>query len=71
MIIRETAYARSGLVGNPSDIFNGKTMSFLFDRFKAEVILYESPKLHIEPNSRDITLFESIDKLVEYRRQFG
>jgi glucuronokinase len=70
-MIREIAYARSGLVGNPSDIFNGKTMSFLFDSFKAEVILYESPKLHIKPNSRDITLFEGVDELVEYRRQFG
>ena len=71
MITTEVAYARCGLVGNPSDIFNGKTMAFLFDRFKAEVILYESPQLHIKPNARDITLFKSIEELVEYRRQYG
>ncbi len=71
MITSEVAYARSGLVGNPSDIFNGKTMAFLFDRFKAEVILYESPELHIKPNSRDITLFGSIEELVDYRKQYG
>lgn len=71
MITSEVAYARSGLVGNPSDIFNGKTMAFLFDRFKAEVILYESPQLHIKPNSRDITLFGSIEELVDYRKQYG
>jgi glucuronokinase len=46
-------------------------MSFLFDRFKAEVILYESPQLYIKPNTRDVTLFESIDALVEYRKQYG
>ena len=71
MIVVESAYARSALVGNPSDIFGGKTISFLFDRFKAEVTLYESPKLHIIPNNRDITLFESMDNLVQYRKQFG
>ncbi len=71
MIIKERAYARSALVGNPSDIFGGKTMSFLFDCFEVEITLYESPKLHIVPNSRDITLFDSLDNLVEYRKQFG
>ena len=71
MIIKEYAYARSGLVGNPSDIFKGKTMSFLFDRFKAEITLYESPKLQIVPNSRDVMRFDSLDGLVDYRRQFG
>ena len=30
MIIEEKAYPRAGLVGNPSDIFHGKTISLLF-----------------------------------------
>ena len=71
MIIAETAYARSGLVGNPSDIFNGKTISLLFDRFKAAVKLYETPTLTIKPNSRDLTRFESLEELIRYRGQFG
>jgi len=71
MIVRETAYARSGLVGNPSDIFHGKTLSFLFDRFQAEILLYETPTVRIVPNERDITCFDSLDSLVAYRRQFG
>ena len=71
MIIREKAYARSGLVGNPSDIFGGKTISFLFDAFCARVVLYETPELHIVPNPRDITRFRNIDALAEYRKRYG
>ena len=71
MIIRETCYARSGLIGNPSDIFNGKVISFLFDAFKAEVTLYETPELHIVPNARDITRFGSLDDLARYRKTYG
>ncbi len=71
MIIEETAYARAGLVGNPSDLFRGKTMSLLFDRFKVLVKLYETPKLMVLPNVRDVTNFDSIEDLVTYRRRFG
>jgi glucuronokinase len=71
MIIRETAYARAGFIGNPSDIFNGKVMSLLFDRFRSVVTLYETPKLIIVPNPRDGAGFDGIDALVRYRRQFG
>jgi glucuronokinase len=71
MIIRETCYARSGLIGNPSDIFNGKVISFLFDAFKAQVMLYETPELRIVPTARDVTRFLSLDDLVRYRRTYG
>lgn len=71
MIITETAYARAGLVGNPSDIFNGKTISLLFDRFKARVTVYETPRLTILPTERDILSFDGIENLVNYRRKFG
>jgi glucuronokinase len=71
VIIRETCYARSGLIGNPSDIFNGKVISFLFDAFKAEVTLYETPRLSVVPNARDMTRFDSLDDLVRYRRTYG
>ena len=71
MIIEEVAYARAGLVGNPSDIFHGKTMSLLFDRFKAVVKLYESPQLKIVPNPRDSTTFDSLEDLVSYRKLYG
>jgi glucuronokinase len=71
MIIHETAYARAGLVGNPSDIFNGKTISLLFDRFKATATLYETPRLTVIPTERDILSFEGVEDLVGYRRKYG
>ena len=71
MIIKETAYARAGLVGNPSDIFHGKTISLLFDRFQTAVTLYETPKITIVPNQRDLIIFDSLGKLASYRRKFG
>ena len=71
MIIRETAYARAGIVGNPSDIFGGKTLSLLFDRFRVEVLLYETPLLHVVPNESDLNTFEGLDALVRNRKQYG
>lgn len=71
MIIEETAYARAGLVGNPSDIFHGKTLSLLFDSFHATVKLYETPKISIVPTKRDLLSFENIEELVGYRRKYG
>ena len=71
MIIRETAYARAGLMGNPSDIFHGKTMALLFDRFQTDIVLYETPALCVMPNERDRTVFDSVSGLVDYRRRCG
>jgi len=71
MIIEEKAYARAGLVGNPSDIFKGKTISLLFDAFQTTVKLYETPQLSIVPNYRDLISFNSLTDLVAYRKQFG
>ena len=39
MLIEEVCYARVGLMGNPSDGFEGKTLSFLLKNFCARVIL--------------------------------
>jgi len=39
MIIRTRAYPRVGLVGNPSDGYFGRTISFAFKNFCAEVVL--------------------------------
>jgi len=40
-IIRKRAYARAGLLGNPSDGYNGKTISISVRNFQAQVVLYE------------------------------
>jgi len=64
MIIRAQSYPRVGLVGNPSDGFFGKTISFAFSNFCAEVLLYESPELEILPCQKDQSCFASVQELV-------
>lgn len=71
MLIRTTAHARAGLVGNPSDGYFGKTISFIIRNFGAEVTLFESPELTIEPNERDHSVFGSIEALARDVRQHG
>ncbi len=71
MIIQTKAYPRAGLIGNPSDGYYGKTISFTFDAFCAEVTLYETPELAILPGKRDHDMFESIHQLVSDVEQFG
>lgn len=71
MLITQKAYARAGLVGNPSDGYFGKTISFIIRDFHAQVVLFESPELHLEMNERDEAMFESIDELARKVRQFG
>lgn len=71
MLIRRTAHPRAGLIGNPSDGYFGKTISFAFTNFQAEVVLYESPELEILPNTRDHSRFSSMDALAEDVRLFG
>src|SRR5512140_2913967 len=41
LLIRKRAYARAGLVGNPSDGYHGKTISIIVRNFCAEAVLYE------------------------------
>jgi glucuronokinase len=63
MIIRTHAYARAGLIGNPSDGYFGKTISLIVRNYRAEVVLYESPDLVIVPSEQDISRFASIGDL--------
>jgi glucuronokinase len=71
MIIRSHGYPRAGLVGNPSDGYFGRTISFTFSNFHAEVILYETPELEILPHTRDHSRFLSIDDLHRDVRRHG
>jgi glucuronokinase len=58
-------------VGNPSDGYFGKTISFAFDNFCAEVILYETPELEILSSEKDLSCFSDIDALVTDVRLHG
>ena len=48
--ITTRANARIGLMGNPSDGFNGKTISFLIKNFEASVTVVPSPSLVLQPH---------------------
>jgi len=64
-MIDSIAYARAGLVGNPSDGYNGKTISLIVKNFAAKVLIYQSPSLHIEPQESDSNHFKNIYDLKE------
>ena len=64
MIIESQAYARAGVIGNPSDGYYGKTIACIVKNFSARVLLYESPELKIELHSKDHSVFGSIKELV-------
>ena len=71
MLIKTNAYARAALIGNPSDGYFGKTISFTFDNFYATVTLWESPELVILPTRRDESVFPNIDALANEVQLFG
>ncbi len=71
MIIRTQAHPRAGLVGNPSDGYHGKTISFIIRNLRAEVLLWESPELEILPNTRDHSAFKNIGELAMDVRRYG
>jgi len=71
MIIDARAYARAGLLGNPSDGYFGKTISLIVKNFGAQVLLYESPELVLEPQESDSNTFASMHKLRETIAQTG
>jgi glucuronokinase len=63
LIIRKRAYARAGLLGNPSDGYNGKTISFIVRNFWAEVVLYEWDSIEIVLAENDRARFNSVQDL--------
>ncbi len=65
MIIESRAYARAGLLGNPSDGYFGKTISISVRNFGAHISLYETPELKIELQTEDQHVFHNIYDLVE------
>ena len=71
MMIRQKAYARGGLIGNPSDGYFGKTIALTFTNFRADVVLYETPQLEILPNIRDHSRFNGIAELANDVCLFG
>jgi len=70
-IIRKRAYARAGLLGNPSDGYNGKTISIIVRNFWAEVVMYEWDSVEIVQSRDDRARFRSIHDLAQDVRLHG
>jgi glucuronokinase len=70
-IIRQRAYARAGLVGNPSDGYFGKTLSFIVRDFWAEVVLYPWEEVEIVLTHYDEHRFASVKELAADVRLHG
>ncbi len=63
LILRRRAYARAGLIGNPSDGYYGKTISIIVRNFHSEVVLYEWEDVEIVQTEHDQSRFDSIQEL--------
>jgi glucuronokinase len=70
-VIETYAYARAGLLGNPSDGYYGKTIAFLVRNFRARVLLYPSARLEIKLSKADTPVFENLDDLYRTTRWRG
>ena len=71
MACEATAYARAGLIGNPSDGYFGKTISFVIRDFAAKVSLYESRNIEIVPSFQDRSTYKSASELYDDVRDNG
>lgn len=70
-MIETYGYARAGLLGNPSDGYFGKTISFAMSNFRARVLVYPSGRLEIKPSKADIPTFENLEELRQVTRWRG
>lgn len=73
-IIRKQAFARAGLIGNPSDGYHGRTLALIVRNYSATVVLYEWEDLEIILSQEDRSRFSSIHELhrdVELHGYYG
>ena len=70
-IVRARSFARAGFLGNPSDGYFGKTISFSFTEFCVDLRLTESARLRFIPGEVDDATFDSPRQLVRDLRLYG
>ena len=70
-VINTRSFARAGFLGNPSDGYFGKTISFAFTEFYVDLRLYESPRMRFVPGEVDDATFDSPAQLVHDLRLYG
>ena len=65
------AFARAGILGNPSDVYFGRVLSVVIRDFKASVSLEESSHLRIGPLDGEEDVFRDIGDLAAIMRRQG
>jgi glucuronokinase len=65
------AFARAGLIGNPSDGYFGKTISIIIRNFSAKVTLWQTPELEILPAPHDVARYSGLEALLGSIRSEG
>ena len=70
-MIETLAYARAGLLGNPSDGYFGKTIALTLPNFRSRTLLYPSARLEIRPSAVDIPIWENLEELRAHTRWRG
>lgn len=65
MTIETRAYARAGLLGNPSDGYFGKIIAITVKNFFASVSLQVSEELRIEAHDQDANIYRDLPELME------
>ncbi len=58
--VRREAYARAGLLGNPSDIYGGRVIALALANFRAEVAIEPAGALEIVPGADDRLSYPSL-----------
>ena len=71
MTIQTKAYARAGILGNPSDGYFGKIIAIAIKDFEAKVFCNESHELMIQSHKDDIPVYKNIHDLVEREGLYG
>ena len=69
--IRTRSFARAGLLGNPSDGYFGKTLSFTFTQFGVDLTLTESSRIRFQQGEVDDATFASLDEMARNLRLYG
>ena len=69
--IRTRSFARAGLLGNPSDGYFGKTVSFTFTQFGVELVMSESSRIRFQQGEVDDATFASMDEMARNLRLYG
>ena len=69
--VKAKSFARAGLLGNPSDGYFGKTLSFAFSNFGVDLRLTASSRMRFVPGEVDDAMFDSPAQLVHDLRIYG